>query len=65
LLVAARKEPKFVNLPITGPPTTAIAYPAIAMPLSVGRNKSPKTPPVLVTGADAKKAQKKRVIMSV
>jgi hypothetical protein len=51
--------------PITGPPTTAIAYPAIAMPLSVGRNKSPKTPPVLVTGADAKKAQKKRVIMSV
>jgi hypothetical protein len=42
-----------------------MAYPAIAIPLSDGRNKSPKTPPVFVTGAEAKNAQKNLVIINV
>lgn len=37
----------------------------MAMPLYAGEYKSPKTPPVFVTGADEKKAPKKRVSISV
>lgn len=53
------------NVPKHGPPTTAMAYPASARALQAGLNKSPSTPPVLVTGALAKKAPKKRVSISV
>ena len=37
----------------------------MAMPRYAGEYRSPSTPPVLVTGAEAKKAPKKRVIMMV
>lgn len=37
----------------------------MAMPLQAGVYRSPSTPPVLVTGAEAKKAPKKRVSISV
>jgi hypothetical protein len=37
----------------------------MAMPLHAGEYRSPSTPPVLVTGAEAKKAPKKRVSISV
>ena len=53
------------DIPKQGPPTTAIAYPAIAIPLQAGLNKSPSTPPVFVTGALAKNAPKNLVNMSV
>jgi hypothetical protein len=42
-----------------------MAYPAIAMPRCAGENKSPSTPPVLVTGADAKNAPKNLVNINV
>lgn len=66
-LVLARMEgvERGRDSPNDGPPTTAIAYPAIAIPLSSGPNKSPSTPPVLVTGALAKKAPKNLVSISV
>lgn len=66
--------------PQVGPPTTAKAYPAIAVPRFSGvpghvsilhniRNRfahiSASTPPVLVTAAAAKVPEKKRVIKTV
>lgn len=37
----------------------------MAIPLHAGEYKSPNTPPVFVTGADAKKAPKNRVNINV
>ncbi len=51
--------------PKVGPPTTAKAYPTIADPLCEGDQISPKTPPVLVTGADPNKPAKNLVIRIV
>ena len=50
--------------PRAGPPTTAMAYPTIASPRFSTGQMSPKTPPVLVTGAGAlpKKPAKNRGI---
>ncbi|KAF6218055.1 hypothetical protein HO133_006467 [Letharia lupina] len=51
--------------PTIGPPTTANAYPTIAVPRCVGSQMSPSTPPVFVTGADPKRPAKNRVMMMV
>jgi len=51
--------------PNVGPPTTAKAYPTIAVPLCEGDQISPRTPPVFVTGADPNNPAKNLVIKIV
>jgi hypothetical protein len=46
----------------SGPPATAIEYTARAVARSAGEKRSPRTPPVLVTGAELKKPAKNRVM---
>lgn len=53
--------PRETALPRAGPQTIAIEYPASATPLQAGENKSPRTPPVLVMGAEAQKPPQNRV----
>jgi hypothetical protein len=51
--------------PKVGPPTTAKAYPTIAVPRCAGDQISPKTPPVFVTGAEPNIPAKNLVIKIV
>lgn len=45
--------------------TRKYSLPTIAIPLEAGEKRSPSTPPVFVTGAEAKKAPKNRVSITV
>jgi len=51
--------------PRVGPPTTAKAYPTMAVPRCEGDQMSPRTPPVFVTGADPNSPAKNLVIRIV